>query len=98
MRDTDQRHDRARILDEAKRLTTQDRNKDYGDPVATHAEIAAMWSVILRAPVTGRQVALCMAALKIARACHSPHLVDHYADGAAYLAIAGECALAGSKP
>jgi len=31
------------------------------------------------------------------RACHSPHLVDHYADGAAYLAIAGECALAAEK-
>jgi len=89
--------DRARILDEAKRLTTQDRNKDYGDPVATHAEIATGWEVILGTQVTARQVALCMGWLKTVRACHSPHLVDHYADGAAYLAIAGECALAAEK-
>ena len=83
---------RGDLLDEAKRLTLTDRTRDYGDCTGTHREIAAMWGVILGAPVEARQVALCMAALKIVRACHSPLISDHYADGAAYMAIAGECA------
>ena len=83
---------RSEILDEAKRLTLTDREKDYGDAVDCHREIAAMWSVILKRPVTDTEVALCMAALKIVRATHSPEKADHYADGAAYMAIAGECA------
>lgn len=85
---------RAEILDEAKRLTMGDRRKDYGDPVATHAEIGALWSAVLGMPVSGRQVALCMAGLKMIRARHDPGCADHYFDGAAYLAIAGECASA----
>ena len=83
---------RAAILDEAKRLTTTDREKDYGDCVGTHRKIAAVWSVILDRPVTAKQVALCMAEVKIVRACNGTENDDNYIDGAAYMAIAGECA------
>lgn len=84
---------RSELLDEAKRLTMTDREKDYGDCVRTHGEIAAMWSVILGLEVKAAEVALCMVALKMVRAKSSPEKADHYADGAAYMAIAGECAL-----
>ena len=88
---------RAAILDEAKRLTTTDRERDYGDCVGTHRKIAAVWSVILDRPVTAKQVALCMAEVKIVRACNGTEDDDNYIDGAAYIGIAGECAGAGGE-
>ena len=88
---------RASILDESKRLTTTDREKDYGDCVATHRKIASMWSLILSEPIGAEEVALCMAAVKIIRAAYDPKNVDHFIDGAAYMAIAGECAGVGDK-
>ena len=86
---------RADVLDEAKRLTTTDRERDYGDCVSTHRKIAEMWSLILSEPIGVEEVALCMAAVKIIRAAYDPKNADHFIDGAAYLAIAGECAKAG---
>ena len=83
---------RADILDEAKRLTTTDREQAYGDCVDTHRKIASMWSLILGEPIGAEEVALCMAAVKIIRACSDIKNADHFIDGAAYLAIAGECA------
>lgn len=83
---------RAEILSEATRLTVGDREKSYGTPQKNHERIAAMWSVILEGEVTPTQVALCMAALKIARLVETPDHLDSYVDGAAYLGIAGELA------
>lgn len=83
---------REQILDEAIRLTVGDREKSYGTPQKNHERIAAMWSVILGDEVTPTQVALCMAALKIARLIETPDHLDSYVDGAAYLGIAGELA------
>lgn len=48
-------------------LTSEDRIKDYGHPVDNFADIAAMWSVILRIPITPTQVGLCNVATKICR-------------------------------
>lgn len=83
---------RAGILQEARALITGDRNKQYGEPVANHTDIAAGWSVLLDADVTAEQVALCMAWLKMCRTKTSPGKRDSYVDGAGYIAIAGECA------
>ena len=54
----------------AEKLTSEDRIKQYGHPSINMAEIAAMWSIILRTPVTAEQVALCNIATKVCRQMH----------------------------
>jgi hypothetical protein len=81
---------RQEILEEAARLTAEDRNKNYGDPYTNHKRIADIWSVILEYEVTPSQVALCMVGVKIARLIQTPTHQDSFIDGAAYMAIAGE--------
>ena len=77
------------FLEEAIRLTSNDRNKDYGDILETHENIAALWSAFLRKTITAHDVAVCMALVKVARLMHQ-HKKDSYIDMAAYAAIAGE--------
>jgi len=84
---------RKQILDTATLLTCGSREEVYGTPLINHSRIAKMWSVILGQEVLPAQVALCMAATKIARLVESPDHLDSYVDGAAYLAIAGELAI-----
>ena len=84
---------RSGILREADGLINGDRQATYGPPAENFQRIADGWGVILGQPVTGEQVALCMAWLKIARLRVGPHR-DSYVDGAAYLALAGELGLA----
>lgn len=57
------------ILDEAARITSQDRRKEYGPVATSFTRIALMWEAILGVSVSPRQVALCMIALKISRDC-----------------------------
>lgn len=54
----------------AEQLTNEDRIKQYGHPAINMAEIAAMWSIILRTKVTAEQVALCNIATKVCRQIH----------------------------
>ena len=83
---------REQILNEANRLTHGPRDGLYGTPQINHKRIANLWSAYLETPITPAQAATCMALLKIARIVASPQEADHYIDGAAYLAIAGELA------
>ena len=83
------RHD---VLAEAERLTSTDRNKNYGSPLTNHDRIARIWSVILKQDITPSQVALCMVGVKLARLVETPDHADSFIDGAAYLAIAAELA------
>jgi len=83
---------REEILNEAIRLTSTDRQKNYGKPLVNHQRIATIWSVILGAEITPSQVALCMAGVKIARLVETPNHEDSFIDAAAYIAIAGEIA------
>jgi len=83
---------RKEILETALKLTTGDRNKSYGDPVANYRDTAAGWSLILGTKVTASQAALCMAWVKMCRLKKTPNHEDSFIDGAAYLAIAGQCA------
>ena len=82
--------DRNQILDEAKRLTSVDRQKNYGEPLINHQRIAQLWQVILGTEISPAEVALCMCAVKIALLVETPQHEDSYVDLVAYAAIAGE--------
>lgn len=89
----EQRHNRATVLDGARQATMQ-REDHHGAPGMMFARIAELWSVILDAAVLAHHVALCLAALKIARAVEDPHHGDNWVDMAGYAACGGEVALA----
>jgi hypothetical protein len=83
---------REEILQEALRLTSTDRQKNYGEPFINHKRIADIWTVLLGVDVTPSQVALCMVGVKLARLVETPDHQDSFVDLCAYGAIAGEIA------
>lgn len=85
---------RAQILDEAKRLTTGDRNRTYGPPGAQHQHAAEILSAITGREFTAEDMVLAMIAIKLSRLAVSPGHADTYLDLAAYSAILGEIATA----
>ena len=78
------------FLSEATRLVGVDREKDYGDKVDNHNNIARLWSAYLDIDIKAHDVAIMMALLKIARTKLGKVSKDTYIDMAAYSAIAGE--------
>ena len=88
---------REEILIEAHELVTATRAGEYGDAHQMHVRIAAMWSALLGYPVASWQVALMMAALKLARLAHAPQHRDSWVDAAAYAAIGAELASASQE-
>jgi hypothetical protein len=78
------------FLSEASRLVGTDREKDYGDKVENHSNIARLWSAYLDIKIKAHDVAIMMALLKIARTKLGKVSKDTYIDMAAYSAIAGE--------
>lgn len=74
-------------LQEAQRLVYGDRQGTYGHPLDDYACTAAMWSAILRHPVTPEQAILCMVAVKLSRESRQ-HKRDNLVDMAGY----AECA------
>ena len=78
------------FLSEASRLVGIDREKDYGDKVENHKNIARLWSAYLEIKIEAHDVAIMMALLKIARTKLGKVSKDTYIDMAAYGAIAGE--------
>jgi len=81
--------DREKTLSEAIRLTMNDRNESYDNPLRNHTRIAKIWSVILGVEIDATQVALCMAGLKLARLAYK-YDDDSFIDLCAYAAIANE--------
>lgn len=77
------------VLDEAARLTSSERQGDYGDPSDDFYRTALMWTAILDgklredAEVEAADVPLCMIAVKLARQSHS-HKRDNLVDIAGY--------------
>ena len=85
------------FLSEATRLVGVDREKDYGDKVENHSNIARLWSAYLDVEVKAHDVAIMMALLKIARTKLGKVSKDTYIDMAAYSAIAGEIKFKGGE-
>ena len=78
------------ILDEAKRLTAHDRNKDYGSPTVDFARAATIWSALLQTDVDATDVALCMIAVKLCRAANKSKR-DNWVDIAGYARCGAIC-------
>ena len=83
---------RQRIIEEATRLVSTDREKSYGNKKKNHTNIAKLWSAYLDKKVSPHDVAILMALLKIARTKLGDHTIDNYIDLVGYGAIAGELA------
>ena len=79
------------FLSKANVLVEGDRQKDYGDKLHNHSNIAKLWSAYLDKEITAHDAAVIMALLKIARTKFGAPTEDTYVDAAAYMAIAGEC-------
>ena len=89
---------RCDLLAEAKKLTSQDRNKDYGDPVDNMTHIADIFNAITGHQIKPSDVAILHIATKLARKRTSPLKKDHYVDTMAYMGIAYECELQEIEP
>lgn len=82
---------RGEILEEARSLTEGDRNKTYGHPYDNLAYLGRLWGAYLGTePIPAFKVAEMMTLCKMSRSQNRLHR-DNHVDGAAYMAIAGEC-------
>lgn len=83
-------HGKESILDKAKRLTSNDRQKDYGHPRDNFRRIADLWNMYLlnrqnpEAEISIEDVAWMMVLLKIARDLNKP-TVDNLVDSIGYI-------------
>ena len=76
------------LLRDAEELVLRgDRARQHGHPPASMRRVALAWSGILGITVTGREVALCLAAMKLCRDGHR-HGADNLLDAAGYVLIA----------
>lgn len=91
---------RSELLEKANACVTGERPEDYGSPEDNFSTIAQLWAAYIKAAcvapsahvdIGGKDVALMMALLKIARAISSQN-PDNYIDLAGYAACAGEIA------
>lgn len=78
------------ILEEALVITKGDRQASYGPPDQDFVRTAAMWSALLGCPVSAKQVALCMIALKLSRETHQGKR-DSWVDIAGYARCGAIC-------
>lgn len=77
------------ILLEAHALINAECQGDYGTPVESFARIATLWSAYLGHLLTGKDVAICMTLLKVAREANN-HKRDNLLDAAGYIGIAAD--------
>jgi len=89
---------REKILSKAKDAVCKSRQSTYGDIEDSFDRIAVMWSAYLKglkesSELDGRNVALMMIMLKIARSEHKTDYDDNYVDIAGYAANAAELAI-----
>lgn len=76
-----------KILEEANELINGQRQSDYGSVTENLGNIAALFSMILKHPVTPAQAILCMEAVKFARLCNTPNHRDSWVDVAGYVGV-----------
>jgi hypothetical protein len=76
------------ILEEALEVSGNNRQRDYGHPLANHQRIAAVWNVVLgpklTADITPEEVVWCMIGVKLAREVNTPKR-DNALDVAGYI-------------
>ena len=82
---------RFELLTAARDVMT-DRGAVYGSVRDNHERIAVMWTVLLGVSISAPQVAMMMAALKLARLAATPDHQDSWVDLAGYAATGSECA------
>lgn len=73
------------IDQEARRLVYGERAQTYGHPRGDFDKIAGLWAALLEIPITAEQVALMMAALKLARLSSTPTHRDSQVDTIGYI-------------
>lgn len=88
------------VLEEALRITSGDRQNQYGPPDQDFTRTAAMWSALfghkLKSPFEARDVAMAMICLKLSRETHQRKR-DNAVDGAGYFRCLHLCNLS-KKP
>ncbi len=78
------------VLEEALRITSGDRQRDYDHPKPNHERIAALWNAYLgirkdpMADISAEDVAKMMILLKLARDAYTPKR-DNIVDAAGYV-------------
>lgn len=90
--------ERQRILEEAIKCVTRDRNASYGSPEDNFNHIADLWNAQFKSRLgefkfTALDVAVMFCLMKIARIRTSPGKDDNYIDLAGYAACAADCAV-----
>lgn len=81
----------ADIIAEALKLLAP-RGAVYGTVRENHERIARIAGELTGCPLTARDVALVLVAVKLSRIAQSPEYLDSYADAINYLSFAGEFA------
>ncbi len=100
-RDTSGSSVRESLLQNAIDLTIGDRNAEYGEPVANMQVTADYITIYLKSRnllkedwcLSARDAAVILSLVKLARMARPNVSGDTFCDGAAYIAIAGECEL-----
>lgn len=88
---------RSRVLDDAKRLITGDRNNTYGPPTQDFSRTAAMLNALgfghhqESRDILPHDVAIIMACVKLSRLTWSPEKRDTWIDLAGYAGCGFEC-------
>jgi len=82
---------RSKVLDEANKLISEDRNNQYGDAYINMIMIARAWSETLDYTVQTWQVPIMLAQMKLARLSSGGYKEDSIVDAIGYLALASEC-------
>lgn len=78
------------ILVEAERVTSGDRQAQYGPPDQDFKRIAGMWSALKGVPFTAREVAMFMVCVKLSRETHQRKR-DNWVDIAGYAKCGSLC-------
>lgn len=87
----DAREEEEDICDEAKRITTGERQHEYGPPTGDFGKIAAMWTALFGRQFSPHEVSLAMVCLKLSRLSWSPEKRDSWTDGCGYLRCGWLC-------
>ena len=80
------------IYDQARHLTSTERQAQYGAPEDNLGRIAALWSAYLGKDLSAHDVAIMMARVKIGRIGSGVTVRDNSVDAVAYIGLADQLA------